>query len=256
MARIRVGVQLHPQHTTYASYAEMVRQSEALGVDSIWNWDHFFPLYGEPNGPHFEGWTLLTAIGALTSRVEVGCLVSCNSYRNPKLLADMAKTLDHITNGRLILGIGSGWFERDYQEYGYEFGTAPERLRALRDALPVITKHWQECVPPPVRNPIPILIGGGGEKVTLKLAAQYAQLWHGFGPPETFRHKSAVLDDWCRELGRDPATIERSVSPQGADDPLDAYVEAGASHIILGMGEPWDLKAVERLVSWRENRNA
>jgi probable F420-dependent oxidoreductase len=253
MATFRVGVQFHPQHTTYASFAEGVRRAEALGVDTIWNWDHFFPLYGDPQGAHFEGWTMLTAMATLTTRAEIGCLVTCNSYRNPALLANMAKTVDHISNGRLILGIGAGWFERDYNEYGYEFGTAPDRLRALRAALPIITQRWEVEVPPPVRNPIPILIGGGGEKVTLKLTAQYASIWNGFGPPESFKHKCSVLDGWCAELGRDPQEIERSVALSPRDlSSLDAFVDAGATHMILGLGEPWDFAAVEQLVRWRD----
>jgi len=252
MPRARIGVQLHPQHTTYASFAAAVRRFEDMGVDTIWNWDHFFPLYGEPQGPHFEGWTLLAAMAAITSRAEVGCLVTCNSYRNPALLSNMAKTIDHISGGRLILGLGAGWFERDYKEFGYTFGTAPERLRALREALPIIKQHWQVDVPAPLR-PIPILIGGGGEKVTLRLTAQHAQIWHGFGPVETFKHKNAILDDWCAQLGRDPREIERSVSPH-PDESLDAYVEAGASHIIFGMGEPWDYARVEQALRWRESQ--
>jgi probable F420-dependent oxidoreductase len=256
MARIRVGVQLHPQHTTYAEYADVVRQVEELGVDTIWNWDHFFPLYGEPDGAHFEGWTLLTAMAMLTSRAEIGCLVTCNSYRNPQLLADMARTVDHISNGRLIFGIGAGWFEKDYNEYGYEFGTAPSRLQDLKRNLPIIKERWQTLNPAPVRNPIPILIGGGGEKVTLRLTAQHANLWNGFGPPESFKHKNEVLDNWCHELGRNPAEIERTVNTNARElDNLDAFLDAGATHIIFGMGAPFDLQSVEQLVAWRDGKN-
>jgi probable F420-dependent oxidoreductase len=253
MPSLRVGVQLHPQHTSYSSFADAVRQVEALGVDSIWNWDHFFSLYGPADGAHFEGWTLLTAMATLTSRAEIGCLVTCNSYRNPHLLADMARTVDHISGGRLILGIGAGWFQRDYDEYGYEFGTAPDRLRALGRALPQIKQRLERLNPPPLRQPLPILIGGGGEKVTLKLTAQHAMMWNGFGPPETYRHKNQVLDNWCREMGRDPADIERTVSISVGDlDRLDDFVDAGATHIILGIGEPWNFAAVERLVTYRD----
>ena len=258
MTKLRVGVQLHPQHASYQSFAAAVRQVEALGVDSIWNWDHFFPLYGEADGDHFEGWTMLTAMATLTERAEIGCLVTCNSYRNPSLLTHMAKTVDHISNGRLILGIGAGWNKRDYEEFGYTFGTPGSRLRDLGEALPVIKRRMSEEVPAPLRNPIPILIGGGGEKVTLKLTAQYADLWNGFGPVEKWQHKNKVLDSWCAEVSRDPAEIERTVSVEHDDVPdnLDAFADAGASHIILGMGAPWDYKLVEKLVSWRDARNS
>ena len=140
-----------------------------------------------------------------------------------------------------------------YDEYGYEFGTAPDRLRALGRALPQIKQRLERLNPPPLRQPLPILIGGGGEKVTLKLTAQHATMWNGFGPPETYRHKNQVLDSWCREIGRDPADIERTVSISVGDlDRLDAFVDAGATHIILGIGEPWNFAAVERLVTYRD----
>ncbi len=254
MTKYRVGVQLHPQHTTYASYAEAVRQAEAIGVDTIWNWDHFFPLSGDPDGHHFEGWTLLTAMATLTQRAEIGCLVTCNSYRNPALLTHMAKTIDHISDGRLILGIGAGWFERDYDEFGYEFGTAGSRLRDLGESLPIIKQRMAAEVPAPVRNPIPILIGGGGEKVTLKLTAQYADLWNGFGPPETWQHKNGVLNDWCAEVGRSPAEIERTASVNTGNVPndLDAFAKAGATHMIMGMSQPWNFNLIEQLVRWRD----
>ncbi len=253
MAHYRVGIQLKPQHTTYAEFSDAVRRAEDMGVDTIWNWDHFFPLSGERDGNHFEGWTLLTAMATLTSRAEIGCLVTCNSYRNPNLLADMARTVDHISNGRLILGIGSGWFERDYDEYGYEFGTAPGRLKVLGHNLPIIKERWAKLVPAPIRNPIPILIGGGGEKVTLRLTAEHADLWNGFGPVDTFRHKNGVLTEWCEKLGRDPAAIDRTVMVGLQElDQLDAYVEAGATHIMIGWDAPFDPAPLKKLVAWRD----
>lgn len=255
--QLKVGVQMHPQHTSYQDYAEAVHRFDEMGVDSLFNWDHFFPLYGDPQGNHFEGWTLLTAMATLTKRAQVGCLVTCNTYRNPALLADMAKTVDHISNGRLILGIGAGWFERDYTEYNYDFGTAGSRLQALDEALPIIKKRWEQDVPKPIQNPIPILVGGGGEKKTLRITAQHANIWHGFGDLETLRHKMEVLDNWCKEVGRNPNEIERS-SGAAADfkeADLDAAVETGVTHFIMGMQAPWDYKAVERLIRWRDSRS-
>lgn len=254
---VRVGVQLHPQHTTYPSFAAAVKRCEEIGVDTIWTWDHFFPLYGPKSGPHFEGWTLLTAMATLTQRAEVGCLVTCNTYRNPALLSDMAKTIDHISNGRLILGLGAGWFERDYTEFGYDFGTPGSRLAALEKSLQIIKHRWEVDVPQPLRK-IPILIGGGGEKVTLKITARYADMWHGFGDPQQFAHKMEVLNKWCSEVGRNPQEIERCCGTQKdhSDETRSAYVNAGASHLILGLGEPWDYQAIEKLVRWRDSFNA
>ena len=258
MTKMKAGVQLHPQHISYDEYAEAVQRTEALGVDSIWNWDHFFPLYGEGNNNHFEGWTLLTAIAMLTKKVEIGTLVTCNSYRNPALLTQMANTVDHISHGRLILGIGAGWFEKDYAEFGYPFGTAGSRLRDLGRSLPIIKERMGKEIPPPVRSPIPIMIGGGGEKVTLKLTAQYADLWNGFGPPESWAHKNRVLDKWCGEAGRNPAEIERTVSLANSGDipdNLDTYAEAGARHFILMTAVPPDYSLIEELVRWRDQAN-
>ncbi|HEX8581405.1 MAG TPA: LLM class F420-dependent oxidoreductase [Acidimicrobiales bacterium] len=250
MARFKVGVQLHPQHTSIDDLRAAWRAADELGVDSIWTWDHFFPLYGPPDGAHFEGWSLLAAMAVDTSRAMLGMLVTCNSYRNPELLADMARTCDHLSGGRMYLGIGAGWFERDYAEYGYEFGDAPGRLRALGAALPRIRSRLAALNPPPIGE-LPILIGGGGERVTLRLVAEHADAWNTFGPPEKFAHKSAVLDEWCERIGRDPSSIERTVEIRVPEDfdHLDEYLDAKASHLLIGLGHPFDLSDVERLLA-------
>lgn len=259
MRRLRIGVQVRPQHTTYQSMRGYWRQCEELGIDVLYTWDHFFPLQGDPNGPHFECWTLLAAMAEVTKRVEFGALVTGNGYRNPALLSNMAKTIDHISGGRLILGLGAGWAERDYVEYGYEYGTIPDRMRAFRQALPIIKERWAKDQPPPVRNPIPILIGGAGERVTLRLTAQYADLWNCVARPENLAQKIAILDQWCTELGRDPRSIERTVGIEEADTRdeavLDQFVVAGADQLILRSGEPWDVDGVRRLIAWRDARN-
>jgi len=248
----QVGVQLHPQQTSYAEIRDAWRRAESIGVDSIWTWDHFFPLYGDPAATHFEGWTLLTAMAADTERAKLGMLVTCNSYRNPELLADMARTTDHISGGRMYLGIGSGWFERDYTEYGYDFGTAIGRLRKLGDDLPRLKARLAALNPAPVGK-LPILVGGSGEKVTLKLTAEHADAWNSFGPPETFAHKNSVLDNWCAEIGRDPSEIERTVaiSPEDVGN-VDAFLEAGATHLIVMVGHPYDVASVEQLIARRD----
>lgn len=244
---MKIGVQLHPQATTVKAMRDAWRAADAMGVDSIWVWDHFYPLYGDPDAEHFEAYTLLAAMAADTSHARIGALVTCYSYRNPHLLADMSRTIDHISGGRFILGLGSGWFERDYSEYGYEFGTAPGRLRALAAGLPVIKERLATLNPGPVGERIPLMIGGGGEKVTLKLTAQHADMHNTFGPVETFRHKMEVLDRWCAELGRDPREIERTVAiDPKALEKADEFAAAGADHLIVMTGTPYDLAPVER----------
>ena len=251
MAKFKVGVQLHPQATTTDDLRAAWRAADALAVDSIWVWDHFYPLYGDPDAAHFEAYTLLAAMAVETSNAHIGALVTCNSYRNPDLLADMARTIDLISHGRFVLGIGSGWFERDYTEYGYDFGTARSRLADLETALPALSDRLGVLNPAPAGD-LPILIGGSGEKVTLRLVAEYADAWNSFGPPDNFKHKSSVLDEWCTKLGRPPREVERTVAIQPTEvNDLDAYVAAGAEHFIVMVGAPYDLSPLETLIAAR-----
>ncbi|GAA1762497.1 LLM class F420-dependent oxidoreductase [Nostocoides vanveenii] len=263
---IRIGVQLHPQQADYAQIRKAVIRAEEMGVDVLFNWDHFYPLYGDEDGKHFECWTMLAAWAEQTSRVEIGALVTCNSYRNPNLLADMARTVDHISDGRLILGIGSGWAERDYTEYGYLFGTAGSRLDDLGEALPVIEARWEQLNPAPTRK-IPVLIGGGGEKKTLKFVARHADIWHTFVQGDDLAHKIDVLRGHCASGGRDLADIEISVgvggrgregrlpdAPEVEGRPLH---DLGARLFTLGIGGPdYDLSVAEPWIAWRDALNA
>lgn len=272
---IRVGVQLHPQHCTYNQLAEAAKKADEMGFDTLWTWDHFYPLYGvdgAPMGPdlppnagepaergdHFEGWTLLTAFACLTKQIEIGMMVTCNSYRNPELLADMYRTNDHVSNGRMILGMGSGWYEKDYVEYGYEFGTAVSRLKDLDKNLPIIKERLAKLTPKPLRDPVPLIIGGGGEKMTLRMVAEHATMWNYFGTPEEITHKISVLEGWCEKIGRDPAEIEKTIlviKPELLER-LDEYVAVGVTHFIIGMGTPFDLAPLQKVLDWREARNS
>jgi len=255
MPRVTVGVQVIPQHGDFEAMKRAWLEADELGADRIYNWDHFFPLSGDSNGKHFESLTIQAAMAALTKRAEISSLVICNSYRNPSLLADMARTIDHISGGRFVLGIGSGWFAKDYAEYGYEFGTAGSRLRDLARALPIIKARWELLNPPPLRR-IPILIGGGGEKVTLRIVAEHADIWHGFGDAATLRRKSDILDDWCAQVGRDPAEIQRSTTVArltGERQDPSPLLELGFTDFIVSIqGPDWDIAPLERLLAWRD----
>lgn len=262
LTNVRIAVQIHPQHGDYQGIRDAVARAEDVGADIVYTWDHFYPLYGDAEGAHFECWTTLAAIAEQTSRIEFGALVTCNSYRNPQLLADMARTVDHISNGRLIFGIGSGWFGRDYEEYGYEFGTKVSRLRDLKRDLPLIRERWSKLNPPPVR-PIPIIIGGRGEQVTLRLVAEHADAWHCFPrDAEDLGHLISVLQARCDEIGRDFNDIEISVGVHrenvGGDLSLvESYYDLGVRQYTLGFNGPeWDLSPVPAWIKWRDEKNA
>ena len=268
--RVRIAFSIQPQHADYRAVRRAVAAAEETGADVVTTWDHFFPLFGEPDGKHFEAWTMLGAWAEATSRVELAPLVTPVAYRNVDLLADMARTVDAISAGRLILGLGSGWSERDFGEYGYEFGTPGSRLDDLAAALPRIEARWAKLNPAPSRK-IPILIGGGGEKRTLRYAARHADIWHSINDLETLTRKSAVLDDWCRREGRDPATIERSTvagapvsiragavqPPQvGPDEVGDPLLAAGFTLFnVRSSGPDYDLGPLRDWLAWRDNIN-
>jgi probable F420-dependent oxidoreductase len=256
MHPIRVGIQITQQHATYPQIRDAWKRVDASGADTLWNWDHFFPLGGDLDGTHQDNFTALGAMAEVTEKVDIGCLVACNSYRNPNLLADMARTLDHISNGRFIFAIGSGWNERDYKEYGYELGTAASRLRDLDRDMPIIMERFKLLNPPPIRHPFPVMIGGGGEKVTLRIVAQYANIWNGQGEPEVLAHKNQVLNEWCEKMGRNPDEIERSAQIFGPQlDKLDEYYEAGITHFIADASGPdYDLAPLQKLIAWRDSK--
>lgn len=260
---IRVAVQLHPQHGDYPAMRGAVLRAEELGYDVAYTWDHFFPLYGDPDGGHLECWSLLAAWAEATSRIELGPLVACNSYRNPNLLADIARTVDRIAGGRLVLGLGAGWRRRDYDEYGYPYGTMATRIDALGEAIPVIVDRLARLRPPPPRRP-PIVIGGTGLRRTLRLVARYADGWHAMFPEHPGELEPAVeaLTRWCGEIGRDPREVEWGVGvePDDLDRFLsrdaDVYVAMGFTQFTLGFNGPdWRVERGAGWLSWRDARN-
>jgi probable F420-dependent oxidoreductase len=260
---IRIAAQLHPQHGTYHALRDASIQAEDLGYDILYTWDHFFPLYGGHDGPHFECWSLLAAWAEATERIELGPLVSCISYRNPHVLADIARTVDHVSDGRVILGIGAGWKRRDYEEYGFDFGTFGSRIEAMGRAIPEIRRRLGVLDPPPVR-PMPLLIAGQGPRRTLRLVAEHADAWHAGFPdrPSEMEPVVAALLDWCATVGRDPADIEwgLGVEPDDLDrflvEDAPRYLEMGFTQFTLGFNGPaWDVERGKRWLAWRDGAN-
>ncbi|HEX9496659.1 MAG TPA: TIGR03560 family F420-dependent LLM class oxidoreductase [Candidatus Limnocylindria bacterium] len=217
------GINLPAQHTTWGELRDTVALVDRLGFDSVWTWDHFVPLDGDPKGPMFEAWELLAAWGALTSTVRLGTLVTGNTYRYPPVLAKMVATLDHITGGRAMLGLGAAWHEGEHAMYGIPFPSTGGRLARMDEAArtlrllldePVASfagKHYvltdAVAEPKPVQRRLPLLIGGGGEQKTLRTVAKYADYWHGHGTPEVIAHKLEVLARHCADVGRDVRDI-------------------------------------------------
>ena len=224
---IKLGAICWNQYTTWPAMRAAGVKADELGYDDIWTWDHLYPIVGDVEGPILEGWMVLAGWAGATTRARIGLMVGANPFRNPALVAKMATTLDHLSGGRAILGIGAAWFDKEHRAYGLEFGRSPgERLRWLEEAVGIMrgmlrgeepsgsryyaTDHVRND-PPPIQAHLPLLIGGGGERKTLRIVARYADMCNLGGGFDNVKHKDEVLRRHCAEVGRDESEIERTV---------------------------------------------
>lgn len=225
---LRFGIQTGQQSLEWSQMLDLWQKADAWGYDSLWNFDHFYAIFVPPENPCFEGWTTLSALAQATKRARIGHMVNGNTYRHPCITAKMAATLDHISGGRLNLGIGAGWFELEHRSFGIDFKTVPGRLAALDEACQIIRgmftqdkttvhgKHYTVtdamCEPKPVQQPYPpIMIGGTGKRVLLKIVAKHADMWNASGSAENMRELIDVLKRHGDAVGRDAAQIEKTV---------------------------------------------
>ncbi len=273
MPSLSFGFKTAPQHTSYEAMLDLWTEADLLeNFEHAWLFDHFAPIHGDINGPCFEGWTLLAALAAQTSRVRVGIMVTGNTYRNPAVLANMAATVDIIANGRLDFGIGAGWNQYEHESMDIPLYAPGERIRRLGEACAIIKslltqplttfegRYYQireaRCEPKPIQKPTPpFVIGGSGEQLTLRIVAEHADIWNfAGGTPDQFRHKVEVLRSHCQSVGRDPAAIRLSVQPPVNYEDIDAtrklvqdFVDAGADHVILNLRAPYPPGILARL---------
>ena len=263
---IRIGVQLWPGGApSYASWREAVMRAEQLGVDAVFGYDHFHKpavertasgvriLPEQPDVTNFEGWTALASWAEITSRVEIGVLVTGIGFRNPDLLADMARTVDHISGGRLILGVGAGWYEKDYTVYGYEYPTLGQRMAIFADGLARIEHRLAQLLPAPMRK-VPVLIGGAGERKTLPLVARYADIWHASLSVDEFRRRNDLVRGHAAAAGRNESGIERATTWAGAAaaDALHAEGVTLFTTEIKPTADGYDLGPLDDMLAWRE----
>ncbi len=299
---IKFGALCWNQYTDWPSLLEAGIRADRLGFDTLWTWDHLYPIVGDSRGPNFEGWLVLTAWAQATERIRIGLMVGANTFREPTLTAKMATTLDHISNGRAILGIGAAWFGEEHEGFGLRFGEGPpERLRWLAEALPVMrgmldgtepsaagpryAAHSVRNLPGPIQHHLPILVGGGGERVTLKLVAQYADANNVGGGIVNVRRKERILRQHCEAVGRDHREIERTTgigtvlirddraeaerlfreafqrnrvatpwvdqpvgTPEDVAERLAPYLELGYRHFVAGLPATYDEELMTRLI--------
>ncbi len=249
---MRFGAAFWIQRTDWPSLRDTCLAVERAGWDSLWLDDHLLADEGDWDDPKLEGWSTLAAVAALTNRVRLGLLVSANTFRNPGLTAKLATTLDHVSGGRAILGLGGGWFEREHDAFGIDFGSGfGERLDRLDESVGLIRRlldgetvthqgrfyamHDALCRPRPIQPRLPILIGGSGPRKTLRTTAAYADLWNAYGQPDAIATHDAVLRSHCQDLGRDEREIARTVTQDAVirdstEAALAAYGELAAIH--------------------------
>lgn len=301
-APLKLGADIWNQYTDWPAFKAAHIRAEELGYESLWTMDHVYPPNKPSDGPIFEAFTVMSAIAEVTSRATISVMVASNTYRNPAMLTKIITTIDHISGGRAILGVGAGWSEHEHEGFGFEFGEGPgERLRWLREALPVMRgmldgtrpsasgPHYGirnvHNVPPPVQPRMPILIGGSGPRVTLRLVAEYADICNIGGSPAKVAARDRTLIEHCEAIGRDERTIERSIdvgvptirdaraqafrdrdalfaaqqhetwknqptgTPEDVFEWLARYVDLGYHHLVFYWPAPYDLETMERLVT-------
>jgi alkanesulfonate monooxygenase SsuD/methylene tetrahydromethanopterin reductase-like flavin-dependent oxidoreductase (luciferase family) len=306
MTELQLGILLWSQVGTWPEMLDAARRVDRLGYDHLWTWDHINAIYGDWDQPIFEGWSLLNAWAMATERVRLGLLVGANTFRNPGIQAKNATTLDHLSGGRAILGLGAAWFDLEHTAHGIEFGTGfGQRLdwmdesaglmRRLLDGEVVTSEpggryrfEGAHQLPLPVQPHLPIMIGGGGEKKTLRSVARYADMWNGSGDAATLKHKDEVLRAHCEAVGRDEREIERSVgckivirdteaaarrvwaeqmahnnveeadwdgpdtawigTPEQVADEIRSRVGVGIGTVIVELAAPYDVQTIERLI--------
>ena len=271
---MRFGIKTAPQHTSWGDMLDVWRAADEVELfETAWNFDHFYPLQGDKNGPCLEAWVTLSALAQATSRIRIGCMVNGVPYRHPALVANMAASLDIVSGGRLELGLGAGWNEQETKAYGIDLLPMGQRMDRFEEAVEVIDsllvheittfqgKYFQleqaRCEPKGPQQPRPpIVIGGGGEKRTLRIAARFAQHWNlPFATPEVFHKKNEILSAHCEEVGRDSSLIMRSVQiestadqdPAEVADSAAALFAAGVDQVILTLRTPYRAERVAAL---------
>jgi len=303
LSDVKLGALCWNQYTDWPSLLAAGERADRLGYDTLWTWDHLYPIVGSDDGPIMEGWLTLAAWAQATERIRIGLMVGANTFREPALTAKMATTLDHISNGRAILGIGGAWFETEHEAYGIAFGDGfPERLRWLGEALPIMRgmlhgerptatgpRYAAKAVrndPMPIQEHLPIVIGGSGEQVTLKLVARYGDANNVGGGIANVKRKDAILVQHCETVGRDPAEIERTTglgtvvirdsradaervqreiaarnggaeiwkdqpvgTPEDVAEKIAPFLDIGYRHLIAGFPSPYDEETMTRFAT-------